>query len=612
MGKNPGLEMRLGASMRANWKYYSGLKERASMKRFVCVTSALLIWTLLVFFPSMSHAASNELVYQGFLTGENGKPYPQSTVCMTFDIYSSETGVTPLWTETQESVAVKAGGAFTVVLGSVISIPASVLWGDKPVTAIQISNFASEERWLEVHVNGVLMGSRLQLSTCAWAANAQTLDGLTSSSFALLNSSTGAIPDSEVPKTIARTVAVDDQIAALQAQITTLQNTVKAQAATISKLQSDNNSLQSAQAAQGASIMTLQTDVGNQGTAIASMETTFKQVTRQGTTLTFSGMNLQVVSGTGSTDGNVNGLGNIIIGYNEARNDGSTKTTGSHNLILGTQNNYESYGGIVAGNWNEISSTYAFVTGGQYNTASGQFSSVSGGQYNTAGGQFSSVAGGQWNIANAQFSSVPAGVGNMAIGVGSSVSGGIWNIANGANSSVSGGAGATAIGVGSSVSGGTNNTASGAGSSVSGGYVNTASGENSSVSGGAEDLASGAGSSASGGANNTAGGDNSSASGGQNNTASGKYSSVAGGGGTDSNGGSTGNIAFGNVSAILGGSSNVAGDPNKANSTLGYGSTISGGVGNRASGGNSSVSGGSNIRAWDQSGWAAGTYTDDQ
>jgi hypothetical protein len=87
---------------------------------------------------------------------------------------------------------------------------------------------------------------------------------------------------------------------------------------------------------------------------------------------------------------------------------------------------------------------------------------------------------------------------------------------------------------------------------------------------------------------------------------------VAGGGGTDSNGGSTGNIAFGNVSAILGGSSNVAGDPNKANSTLGYGSTISGGVGNRASGGNSSVSGGSNIRAWDQSGWAAGTYTDDQ
>jgi hypothetical protein len=36
-----------------------------------------------------------------------------------------------------------------------------------------------------------------------------------------------------------------------------------------------------------------------------------------GTTLQFSGINVQVVSGSGITDGAVNGKGNLIVGYNE-------------------------------------------------------------------------------------------------------------------------------------------------------------------------------------------------------------------------------------------------------------------------------------------------------
>jgi len=50
----------------------------------------------------------------------------------------------------------------------------------------------------------------------------------------------------------------------------------------------------------------------------------------------------------------VNGLGNLIIGYNELRGSGDNRI-GSHNLILGSKNNFASYGGMVAGTLNDIS-----------------------------------------------------------------------------------------------------------------------------------------------------------------------------------------------------------------------------------------------------------------
>jgi hypothetical protein len=604
------------------------------------VTSVLLIWTLFSFFPLLSHAASNELVYQGYLTGKNGNPYPQSTVSMTFNIYSSETGVTPLWTETRKSVAVTAGGAFTVVLGSVKPIPDTVLWGDKPSTAKQISNFASEERWLDVYVNGILWGSRLQLSTCSWAANAQTLDGLTSSSFAWVDSKTGTIPDYEVPATVARTDAVDNQISTLQAQIvtlqktvTSLQNTINAQATIISSLESTVSAIQS---------------------DYASWKAIFAGVTRDGNTLTFSRMNLQVVSGSNATYGTTNGLGNLIIGYNERRGDGKDNTTGSHNLVLGTQNNYSSYGGIVTGYWNEIglcalaggenntasgnfssvltgvnntaSASGAIVSGGNQNTASGVSSSILGGQYNTASGNYSSVAGGggtdsngkpagntafgnlsailggqlNWtgdmdrlNPAFGQASTISGGNNNMAYGKWSSVSGGDSNWAAGTSSSISGGSSSQAEGDESSVSGGENNYAGGSYSSVSGGIYNTARGGHSFVSGGQSNMASGAYSSISGG---------------EFNTAAGSYSSVAGGGGTDSYGNPLGNTAFANLSVILGGQLNWTGDPKQSDPATGSASTISGGATNTASGNSSSVSGGNNRQATGEFNWVAGAY----
>ena len=133
-----------------------------------------------------------------------------------------------------------------------------------------------------------------------------------------------------------------------------------------------------------------------------------------GTELTISGVNVRIVDGSGSTN-STSGLGNLTIGYNQARGFGDTRT-GSHNLILGDFSNYSSYGGLVAGIFNSISAPYASVSGGQYSTASGYASSVSGGGRNTASGYASSVSGGQYNTGSGQSSSVSGGYYNTASG----------------------------------------------------------------------------------------------------------------------------------------------------------------------------------------------------
>ena len=150
--------------------------------------------------------------------------------------------------------------------------------------------------------------------------------------------------------------------------------------------------------------------------------------TRQ--TLRISGLNVQIVNGSGTTDGPVDGLGNLIVGYNELRGVGDDRT-GSHNLIVGARQNVLSYGGLVAGGRNEVSGIFSSVSGGESNTASGAYSSVSGGQGNTASGLSSSVSGGQSNTARGINSSVSGGASNTASGSWSSVSGGFTGSVSG-------------------------------------------------------------------------------------------------------------------------------------------------------------------------------------
>ena len=98
----------------------------------------------------------------------------------------------------------------------------------------------------------------------------------------------------------------------------------------------------------------------------------------------FAGFNVHVRSGAGATSGAINGLGNLIVGYDESSGDDKT---GSHNLVVGPNHAYSSYGGFVAGNANKVTGPSSSVSGGIFNTASGYYSSVSGGSNREAAGE---------------------------------------------------------------------------------------------------------------------------------------------------------------------------------------------------------------------------------
>ena len=189
-------------------------------------------------------------------------------------------------------------------------------------------------------------------------------------------------------------------------------------------------------------------------------------------TIRISGVNVQVVNGEGKTQ-TTNGEGNLVIGYDE--NSGAFREnqlpgvqSGSHNLIVGLEQEFTSYGGILGGGVNSIKGPLASVTGGQDNIASGEEASVSGGILNTANGLISSVSGGDGNTASGEFSSVSGGEFNVALVFNTSVTGGLLNTASDFNSSVSGGELNTANGEAASVSGGRDNTASSRVSSIFG------------------------------------------------------------------------------------------------------------------------------------------------
>lgn len=173
-------------------------------------------------------------------------------------------------------------------------------------------------------------------------------------------------------------------------------------------------------------------------------------------TVEFAAVNVQIVSGSGSTSGPRNGRGNLVVGY--AENPSKLARTGSNDLIVGSANGWSGFGDIVGGSGNRVGGAYAAAFG----------------LSNTASGAESTVLGGSSNRASGPTSSVSAGYANLALGLGTSVTGGYDNTTSGSQSSIAGGG---------------HNVASGAVSSVLGGFHNAATVDEASVLGGCSNMA---------------------------------------------------------------------------------------------------------------------------
>ena len=160
---------------------------------------------------------------------------------------------------------------------------------------------------------------------------------------------------------------------ALEARVATLETTLAVQCQEIADLQT---ALAVEAAAQAAADSALVGDVSDlQGKLV------FVDV--DGTDMFITGANLHIRNGTTHTF-IANGVGNLIVGYNEDRPFGPNVRTGSHNVVVGAWNNFSSYGGLVVGSFNTISGSFASVSGGHNNVASGVSASVSGGRVNHA------------------------------------------------------------------------------------------------------------------------------------------------------------------------------------------------------------------------------------
>lgn len=137
----------------------------------------------------------------------------------------------------------------------------------------------------------------------------------------------------------------------------------------------------------------LQAIVHDNQAKLAPVELSFDEINGlAGPHMIITGVNLHLRSGSGATDTAVNGLGNLIVGYNELA-EFTLPRIGSHNLVVGRANSYTSFGGLVAGAANDIIAPYATVTGGRKNLASGFASSVSGGEGRKASELFNWSAG---------------------------------------------------------------------------------------------------------------------------------------------------------------------------------------------------------------------------
>jgi len=330
-------------------------------------------------------------------------------------------------------------------------------------------------------------------------------------------------------------------------------------------------------------------------------------------TVEFSTVNLQVVSGSGSTSGTVNGEGNLIVGY--AENPNNHKQTGSNDLVVGINNGWSGYGELVGGANNQASGDYATAFGatntasgeyslaaGHVNTPSGFYSTAIGGEYNTASGFHSSITGGEYNRATDQFSSITGGCSGLA-GAGQpqyntcassgfeSVTGGQFNVATDLFSSISGGCDGQAGSVSSSTANAVKPDDYGSGppctsgaESISGGQNNDALDPFTSVAGGCDNVA---------GTGDVSNGDydcapgNESTIGGDHNDVTGQFTSISGGQyGHASGVGSA--ISGGNGNTVSSTASISGGDLNTASGS----SSISGGQSNTASGYDTAIAGG--------------------
>lgn len=211
---------------------------------------------------------------------------------------------------------------------------------------------------------------------------------------------------------------VEAQVASLQVAVAELRTQNAAALAAVAELRTQNAALQAALSrevadrtayADGVAANALTIARSYADAKVAPLADKLVHVSRSGSDLLITGANLHLRNGTGGTN-TANGLGNLVVGYNEVRGQGTANPdvrTGSHNLIVGIGANFSRNGAIIGGINNSSTGNFASVYGGTGNTAAGTFSVVVGGFNNVTNGGWSTILGGRDRTAAIQLDHLP-------------------------------------------------------------------------------------------------------------------------------------------------------------------------------------------------------------
>jgi hypothetical protein len=372
-------------------------------------------------------AVPQQINYQGYLTDTGGNAL-DTTVAMTFKLYTDSLAGSLLWTETRPSVAV-AEGLFNVRLGQ--------------VTALGDNVFNNSQVWLGITVgDNSEMTPRSRIVSVGYAYRVGTVDG-----------ASGGTITGDVNIVGKANIGSGNVNSGSYAFVAGENNTTSGDHATVDG--GYNNSASGAYATVGGG---------------SSNYATGTKATVGGGSGNFANSYAATVGG-GYNNGAID-TGATVGGGFSNRADSNYATVGG-----GYDNRANGYSATVGGGMSNLADTlFATVGGGYDHDAIGYATTVGGGRRNEASGDYATVGGGHSNFATGSSSTVGGGVSNDASNGGATVGGGGYNNAAGYSATVGGGWENEASGDWATVPGGADNSASGARSTIAGGANNTCSG----------------------------------------------------------------------------------------------------------------------------------------
>lgn len=374
--------------------------------------------------PQDGKDVPSQMNYQGYLILSADTTPVTADLDMVFELFTTETGGSSIWSETHNDVPVE-NGIFNVILGSTIPLDPD--------------SFTGDPLWLQTTVEGEVLSPRKKIVTTAYSIRslyADTADYVANGT-----------PDNDW--NISGNVLYPSAQYGLAMFGNTLHGTFVQ-----THVNLGNNCITGAS---GQNNLYCTVGGGHNNTSSATYSTV----------------------GGGEENDN-SGSGATISGGRNNQNSASYSAVGGgrDNIIS------ETYSTIAGGYQNYISGEYSTIGGGRGNIATYFYTTVGGGYQNTCSGNRSTVAGGEGNTCYSAGATISGGYYNTCDSMYGVIGGGLYNASSNDCATIGGGGNNTVSGDFSTISGGMHNIISNIYSTISGGFWNSTSGICSTIPGG--------------------------------------------------------------------------------------------------------------------------------